>query len=72
MSDLPGRGLLDFTVNRVLAHDGVVFFQLHAIRRVLAVFLRYITRSACEAAGFMLGTFQYDLDAIAFAFLCHC
>jgi len=64
--------LLDFAMNGVFAHDRVVFFQLHAVGRVFAVFLRHITRGTRQTAGFMLGAFQYDLDAIAFAFLCHC
>ena len=63
--------LLDFAVHRVLPHDGVVFFQLHAFRRILPVFLRYVPGSAGQAAGFMLRAFEDHLDAVAFAFLCH-
>ena len=63
--------LFNFTVNRVLAHDGVVFFQLHTIGRIFAVLLRDIARSARQAAVFVLGAFQDHLNAIAFAFFCH-
>jgi hypothetical protein len=65
-------GLLDFAVNGVLPHDGIVFFQFHTVGSVLAVFLRDVTRCARKAAVFVLRTFQNDLDAVAFAFLCHC
>ncbi len=63
--------LLDFAVNRVFTHDGVVFFQLHAVRRIFTVFLRHVTRSSGQAAVFVLSALQNDLDTVAFAFLCH-
>lgn len=59
-------------MDRVFAHNGVVFFQLHAVRRVFAVLLRDIARSARQAAVFMLGALEDHLNAIAFAFFCHC
>ena len=55
----------------VLPHDGVVFFQLHTARRVLAVLLRDVTRSTGQAAGFMFCAFEDNLDTIPLAFLCH-
>lgn len=63
--------LLDFAVYGVFAHDGVVFFQLHAVGCVLAVFLGDVARRAGQAAVLVLRAFQNDLDAVAFAFLCH-
>ena len=64
-------GLLDFAVNRVLAHDRVVFFQLHPVRCVLAIFLSNVARRARQAAVFVLRAFQNNLDAVASTFLCH-
>jgi hypothetical protein len=64
-------GLLDFAVQGVLPHDGVVFFQLHTIGRILAVFLGNVARRAWQAAVFVLSAFQNNLDAVASTFLCH-
>jgi len=58
-------------VNRVFPHDGVVFFQLHAVRRILAILLSDVARRAWQAAIFVLRAFQNNLDAVASAFLCH-
>ena len=63
--------LFDLAVNRVLPHDGVVLLQFHAARRVLAVLLRDVTRSARQAAGFVFRAFEDHLDAVPLAFLCH-
>lgn len=63
--------LLDFAVNRVFPHDRVVFFQLHTVRRILAIFLGDVARRAWQAAVFVLRAFQNNLDAVASTFLCH-
>lgn len=65
-------GLLDFAVNGVFPHDGVVFFQLHTVRGVFAVFLRNVARGAGETAVFVLRALKDNLNAVAFTFLCHC
>ncbi len=83
MNDFPGekvrissgivadRALLDLAVYRTALEDGVVLGQFEAVRRILAVFLRDITGGAWHAAFFMLGAFENDLNAVAFALLCH-
>ena len=63
--------LFDFAVNCVLSHDGVVLLQFHTIRVVLAVLFSDVAGSAGKTAVFMLCTFQDNLNAVAFAFLCH-
>lgn len=63
--------LFDFAMHRVLAHDRVEFFQLQSFRRIFPVLLRDVTRCAGQTAGFMLGAFQDNLQAVAFTFLCH-
>jgi hypothetical protein len=63
--------LLDFAVNRHLTQDRVVFFEFEAVRRVLAVLLRYVTRSTRLTGCFVLSAFQNDLVAVTFTFLSH-
>lgn len=65
------HGLLDLAVYGVLAHDRVVFFQLHAFRRILAVFLGHIARRTGQTAVLVLRALQNDLKPVAFTFLCH-
>lgn len=54
-----------------LAHDRIVLFELQTIRRILAILLSHIPRSAGQTTGLVLRAFQNDLKAIALGFLCH-
>jgi hypothetical protein len=58
-------------VSRHLAHDRIVLFKLQTIRRILAILLSHIPRSAGQTTGLVLRAFQNNLKAIALGFLCH-
>ena len=58
-------------MNRHLAQDGVVLFQLQALGRVLAVFLSDVAGSTRSAGCLVLCALENYLDTVAFAFLGH-
>ncbi len=65
------KALLDFAVYGHALQNRIVLLQLKTIRGVLTVLLRYVTRSTWHATGLVLSTFENNLDAVTFRFLCH-
>ena len=61
--------LFDFTVNGDALEERVVLLALQAVGGVLLVLGGDVTGHACDTALFLLGTFEDDLNSIAF--LCH-
>ena len=53
-------------MNRHLLENRVVLLHFQTIRRILLVLRRDITGSSWLTAGFVLGAFQNDLNAITF------
>lgn len=64
--------LLDFAVERFLLQNRIELHQLQAVGRILPVLLGDVAGSARHAGLLVLGTFQNDLDPVAFALLGHC
>ena len=58
--------LFDFFVNRHLFENRIVLLSFHPIGCVLFVLGGNVAGHAGHAAGFVLGAFQNDLNAITF------
>lgn len=58
-------------MQRHALQDGIVLFELEAVRRVLAVLLGHVTGSARHARVLMFSAFEDDLNAVTFALLSH-
>jgi hypothetical protein len=56
-------------MNSHLFQDGIILFHFKTIRRILFILRRDVTGSARLSTGFVLGTFEDNLNAVAF--LCH-
>lgn len=65
------KRLLDFPMNRDTLHDGIEFLEFEAVRGVFPILLGDVTAGAGKSARFVLGTFQDNLESVAFCFLSH-